>query len=161
MTFAQFERVDHEGRIELLAGELLTYHPNGIHYAESSSELAFMLRLAGVKAHAHMGYLLNRNPGTWLAPSVSVIHRNQRAGKYYESAPLIAIETIVTPEHSTNLPQKIHAYLDHGSIEVWVLHHKERRALVYSKDTAPRVETGSFHTDLLPGVEVPFDKFFL
>jgi hypothetical protein len=32
---------------------------------------------------------------------------------------------------------------------------------VYRKDAAPRVETEAFRTDLLPGIEIPFDKFLL
>jgi Uma2 family endonuclease len=161
MTLAEFKQVEHEGRMELLGGQLITYHVNGIQYAESSSELTLLLRLAGAKAHAHMGYLLNRTPPIWLGPSVSIPHSNQGRGLYYEGAPLIAFEVIVTNEHRIHLNSKVEAYLEHGSSEVWTLHHQDRRALVYRKDSAPRVETEAFHTDLLPGIAIPFEKFLL
>jgi Uma2 family endonuclease len=180
MSFAEFEHLDvGADNIELLNGELIRVPPADCDHNEGAEELASEIRLAmrslggfsGIKAHHEMGYLMTRDPHTWLQPDASVTHPNQPkernpdpeavVAKYYVGAPLIAIEMISGSERPRRLLAKVESYLDHGSAEGWTLYRVERRALVYRKGSAPRVETESFHTDLLPGVKIPFEKFFL
>ena len=180
MSFAEFEHLDAGAdKIELLKGELIRVPPADCDHNEGAEELAAEIRAAmralgnfpGIKAHHEMGYLLARDPHTWLQPDASVTHPNQpkeknpdpdaAVGKYYVGAPLIAIEMISDSERRRRLLAKVETYLNCGSVEVWTLYRTERRAVVYRKNAAPRVETQSFHSDILPGIDIPFEKFFL
>ena len=180
MSFADFERLDAGAdKIELLRGELIRVPPADCEHNEGSDVLMLELNIAfrqnkafsGMMAHREMGYRLTRDPDTWLQPDVSIRYPDQTKEKnpdpkaalanYYVGAPLLAVEMVSGSERPRRLLAKVETYLDYGSAEVWTLYRAERRALVYRKDAAPRLETEAFRTDLLPGIEIPFDKFLL
>ena len=98
---------------------------------------------------------------------MSIPHPDQRTEKnapddddeFYVGAPLIAFEIVSSPERPPKLQERIQAYLAQGSAEVWALYRKERQAWVFRKGSEPRLEAKSFRTDLLPGIDNPFEKF--
>jgi Uma2 family endonuclease len=179
MTFAEFERVDEvAGKLELLNGELLSKRPTMRSQGRSSDQLFCLLRLAlehsessdGMIVCREMGYCLSRDPDTWLQPDISITHPNQaleppaREGDddYYLGAPLLVFEMVSASDTALQLQEKVNEYLAHGAAEVWVMYQKQRDAWVYSSGSgAARHETQSIHSDLLPGIEITFDKIFV
>jgi Uma2 family endonuclease len=66
----------------------------------------------------------------------------------------------VGSDTATRLDRKVQAYLAHGAKEVWVLYPETRHAWVYvDRAQSARREEFSIHSELLPGIEIPFDRF--
>jgi Uma2 family endonuclease len=78
-----------------------------------------------------MGYKIGKKPDSWLIPDVSITHRDQPSGDYYEGAPLIAVEVISELNTANQVDRKIEKYLASGSLEVWVVYPETRRVLTH------------------------------
>jgi Uma2 family endonuclease len=113
--------------------------------------------LAG-EVFQEMGFLLGRNPGSWLVPDVSVTWVNQPGDKYYEGAPTIAFEIVSEGNRPVQIARKRQKYLECGAAEVWVIYPETRHATVYST-SGERREEAAVRSDLLPGVEILFADF--
>jgi Uma2 family endonuclease len=176
VTFEDLERLPEEpGKTELLDGELIQMPPAFLPHNISSEELHFRLRqlvetlrsgntARGLgKVHHEMGYKIGKGPDSWLIPDVSITHSNQAASdKYYEGAPLIAIEIISESNTARYVDRKIKKYLAHGSQEVWVLYPKTRRVLSHFAGR-DEVEIGRAHirSRVLPEVsEIPLSEIW-
>jgi len=107
-----------------------------------------------------MGYLMKGEPPSWLEPDVSVTDPDQPGDKYYQGAPMIAIEIISPSERSGEVQDKIRIYLTNGAKEVWTFYERNRTAYAYTPDGKFRIESAAFHSDLLPGLEIPFEEIF-
>ena len=69
-------------------------------------------------------------------------------------------EIISEHDKANSLQGKLAEYLEHGAAEVWVIYPKLRDAWVHCGSTQEAIrETRAIHSDLLPGVEIPFDQF--
>jgi Uma2 family endonuclease len=172
MSFADFEHLDAGAdKIELLRGELIRVPPPKFGHSRYSDLLSRELSTVienssafnGMLVCREMGYCLSSDPDSWLQPDVSITHPNQAPQndeEYCIGAPFIVFEMISPSETASQLQEKIDEYLANGAEEVWALYHKRRDAWVYSKGTnIARHETTSVHSDLLPGIDIPFDKF--
>jgi Uma2 family endonuclease len=169
LSFEDFERMEdeHEGKTELLEGELFHLPPPFIKHRRAAKQLFLQLHqqleqckkinpdVPAGEVFSETGYLLGRNPGSWIVPDVSVTWAEQRGGEYLEAAPMIAFEIISESNRPTYVARKRKKYVDCGAVEVWVIHPKARHAVVYTK-TGERREEKAFRTDPLPGIEVPF-----
>jgi hypothetical protein len=62
------------------------------------------------------------------------------------------------PDYPAYIARKVKKYLQCGAAEVWVLHPESRHAMVYTP-TGERREENAFHSELLPGIEIPFAEF--
>ena len=172
MSFADFERLEQGAdHIELLKGELIRVPPAKRRHNETAERLCDLLKAAIGRvrqenpaavfgaAYHEMGYELSRDPGTWLQPDVSVTHPDQGGDDYYLGAPLLAFEVVSGSESAQTLDEKVIEYLANGAAEVWLIYPNQRHAWVYSgTPVAARRETRSIHTELLPGIEIPFDE---
>jgi Uma2 family endonuclease len=171
LTFERFEQLpEAPGKSELLEGELIQLPPADTEHNEAAERLFLqffrqMDALRNVdpnysmgKVHHEMGYLLGRDPGSWLQPDISVTWPNQKSVRYYEGSPMIAFEIVSESNRPAQIARKRNKYLECGAAEVWVIYPETRHAMVFTKSTERREEV-SFHTDLLPGIEIPFADF--
>jgi len=168
MSFAEFERLDFEGpeETELLRGELIQTPPPKRCHMMLSERLSLALRMAFERlrvfnpeirlgrVHMEMGYQLSGDPPSWLRPDVSITHPDQASDDYYQGAPFMAFEVVSESDTAVHLERRVAEYLSHNAQEVWVIYPDRRHAWVYRPATA-RLEKRVFHSDLLPGIEIP------
>jgi Uma2 family endonuclease len=142
VTFEDLERLPNEpGKTELLDGELIQMPPAILPHNRLAKQLFLRLypiveslRAGGAalelgEVEFEMGYKIGSKPDSWLVPDLSIADRDQTASeKYYEGAPLIAIEIISESNTTRHVDRKTKKYLANGSQEVWVLYPKTRRA---------------------------------
>ncbi|MBZ5621572.1 MAG: Uma2 family endonuclease [Acidobacteriia bacterium] len=173
MTLEEFEGLpDGPEETELLEGELVQMPPPECSHMESAEDLSRLLYAALEhlrqaqptvelgKVHMEMGYLLTGDPRSWLRPDVSVTYPNQPRGKYYEGAPLLVFEVVSAEDRAAKLAKKVRLFLRHGAQEVWLIYPETRDAYVYKPGVDVAVcEKKAIHSDLLPGIEIPFDQF--
>ncbi len=162
MTFAEFEHLDCDaGQLELLKWELIRMPPAQNSHMDTSEWLYNLLNAAVQfgRVHIERGYYFPGEPGSWLQPDVSLTHPDQPVDRYYIGAPLIAFEIVSEGDRATDLDRKVSVYLANGAAEVWLIYPHQRHALVFDGNGV-RNETRCFHTDLLPGVEIPLDRLF-
>jgi Uma2 family endonuclease len=174
MSLAEFERLDQGAdQIELLKGELIRMPPAQRNHMEICRRL-FMLLNAAIEllrktqpdvslgtVYFEMGYLLSGDPRSWLEPDVSLTHPQQPGDRYYEGAPLMVFEVVSEYDNARQLESKVDKYLADGAAEVWVLYPDTRHARVHDRSSrAARRETRSFHSELLPGIEILLDEVF-
>jgi Uma2 family endonuclease len=172
MSFEEFERLGTSDQVELLKGELIRMPPAQFRHNRSAERL-FLLLTAAVDrlrqsgpgealgdVHHEMGYLFSGDPRSWLQPDVSLSHPGQPVDRFYTGAPLMAFEFVSESDSARELNAKVAEYLENGAAEVWVIYPDQRRAWVYSRSTRAAVsEDRAIHSELLPGVEIPFDQF--
>jgi Uma2 family endonuclease len=158
VTFEDLERLpDEPGKTELLDGELIQMPPAERRHSQLSKRL--LLRLFPLveslgadggargfgEVEIEMGYKIGNKPDSWLIPDVSIAHRNQAASdKYYEGAPLIAIEVMSESNTAGKIDRKIEKYLANGAQEVWVFYRETRRVLTHFA-ARDEVEIGRAH----------------
>jgi Uma2 family endonuclease len=176
VTFEDLERLpDEPGKTELLDGEVIQMPPAFLPHSLLSEELYIRLRQLVEalraddaardlgKVHHGVGYKIGRKPDSWLIPDVSVTHRDQAAsGKYYEGAPLIAIEVISESNTAGKIDRKIEKYLANGGQEVWVFYRETRRVLTHFAGR-DEVEIGRAHirSRVLPEVSgIPLSEIW-
>jgi Uma2 family endonuclease len=169
MTLAEFEKLDFDGgeQLELLEGELIRMPPAGCDHTDVVHRLYHSLIGSVAKlalpsigtVYMEMGYLLSEDPKSWLQPDVSITHSNQPRHRYYEGAPLIAIEVVSPDDRAKDLDRKVRTYLSNGSQEVWVIYPEERYAWRFGVDGTAKREEQAIRSGLLPGVEILFSDF--
>jgi Uma2 family endonuclease len=173
MTFEEFERLpDGPEDLELLEGELIEMPPPECSHMEGAQDLFTRLNAAVEgsrqgkladhlgRVYIEMGYLLTSDPRSWLRPDVSITYPNQPRGKYYEGAPLMVFEVVSAEDRAGELDRKVRLFLSHGTEEVWLIYPQTRLAYIYKPGVATVVrEERAVHSDLLPGIEIPFDQF--
>jgi Uma2 family endonuclease len=172
LTFEEFERLEdeHEGKTELLEGEMFRLPPPFAGHSRTSKRLFRPLdnqveeckrrkpECPVGEVFQETGYLLGRSPGTWVIPDVSVTWAAQAEHKYFEGAPMIAVEIISESNYPAYVERKLKLYLNAGAAEVWVIYPQSRHAIVYTASGQRREDT-AFRTELLPGIEIPFTEF--
>jgi len=69
-------------------------------------------------------------------------------------------EVVSAEDRAAKLAKKVRLFLRHGAKEIWLIYPETRDAYVYKPglDVAVREEK-TVHSDLLPGIEIPFDQF--
>jgi len=172
MSFEEFERLDTMDQVELLKGELIRIPPAEFSHNYSAERLFSLLKAAldvflqshpdsrAGRVHHEMGYVLPGDRRSWLQPDVSIARRGQVINRFYEGAPLMAFEIVSENDSAKDLDRKVAMYLEHGAAEVWVIYPETRHALVYYAGTESVLrESRSVHSDLLPGIGIPFTEF--
>jgi Uma2 family endonuclease len=170
MSFAEFERLDGgPDHLELLKGELVRMPPPIRPHMEICRRLFRVLDnfVEGRRAQAasglgtvyfEMSYRMAGEAPSWLRPDISLSHPAQSGDRYFEGSPLIAFEVVSDHDKAKDLNTKVSEYLRNGSAEVWLIYPADRNALVFSRDGAIRTESAAIRTDLLPGLDIPFDS---
>ncbi len=173
LSMEEFEQLDWGADdLELLRGELIRMPPPVDEHMNICERLHERLKtsverlrasnpdLSLGQVHIERGYLINRQPNSWLRPDVSVTHPNQPVDVFLLGAPLIVFEVVSQSRTLAELDAKLNEYLANGAAEVWLLYYWKRHALVYEGSKPPRVEIEAMRTPLLPGIEIPFAEIF-
>jgi Uma2 family endonuclease len=162
---------DKPGKQEFLDGEIIDLPPAKRLHTDLAFAVAKLLdstldalHQRGIalnldKACVETGYRLSQE--RCLQPDVSINHKDQPHGDYYEGSPALAIEIVSESNTARHLEMKVRAYLDAGAVEVWLIYPEWHVVWVHRRgtDTAVRKQ-GSLTTELLPGVTIDLDRLF-
>jgi Uma2 family endonuclease len=131
-------------RTELLAGHLVVREPAGPRHGEAAARL-----LAAIAAHvyprklgrvfaAETGFWLHTNPDTVRAPDVAFV-RSARFPElsdrgYATMAPDLAVEVLSPDDRPREVRDKVAAWINAGTLLVWVVDPVKCTARVYRAD---------------------------
>ncbi|HEX8834243.1 MAG TPA: Uma2 family endonuclease, partial [Abditibacteriaceae bacterium] len=158
---------------ELIDGKAVEMTPPGGNHGNDAVTIAALLHLF-VRAHAlgsvfvETGFVLKRNPDLLRSPDVSFVATAQLPGGkiprgYIEGAPTIAVEINSPNDVWHEVEDKVQAYLEAGSREVWIVDADSQTITVRTVDAPSRVYrrdetlTGS---EVLPGFTMPLSEIF-
>jgi Uma2 family endonuclease len=128
--------------------------------SEEIGKLAQAAVAAQFRGFADSRHKATGDPRSWLRPDVSITYSNQPRGKFYEGAPLMVFEVVSAEDRAGDLHMKVRLFVRHGAQEVWLIYPNTRDAYIYKPGVAVAVhEERAIHSDLLPGIEIPFDQF--
>jgi Uma2 family endonuclease len=156
---------------ELIEGELLPMVPTDFDHGDLQAEITALLRLHARmdgtgRVVAEVGFVLQRNPDTVLAPDVAFVRTErlpQKRTGFPELAPDLAVE-IVSPGNTTaELARKIGIYLEAGVRAVWVVYPNERQVVVHRPEGPPQVFTDGDQIDggeVMPELSLPVTEIF-
>jgi Uma2 family endonuclease len=72
----------------------------------------------------------------------------------------MVFEVVSAEDRAGKLAKKVQLFLRHGAQEVWLIYPETRDAYIYKAGVAVAIhEERAIHSDLLPGIEIPFDRF--
>ena len=166
LTFEEFERLpetDDPGKCELLEGELIQLPPPEKGHMLIAHDLQDALRPVAARSASmgrvlvEMGFQIGKK--SWLVPDVSIVYRDQKGTKYFEGAPLLAIEIISESNKAADVDRKIKLYLANGSQEVWVVYPATRCVWVYRAEGAQEFR-GVLRSRLIEGLEIDLAAIF-
>ena len=130
----------HGGRMELVAGRVVTEMPVGRLHAKLAAEIARLIgnfvrprRLGEV--HVELGHRTEREPDSVRAPDVSFISSDRLPGVtddgFVEESPTLAIEVISKNDRERDIADKIAEYLDAGAERVWIVRPRNKTVTVH------------------------------
>jgi Uma2 family endonuclease len=158
-------------RYELVKGELLTMSPSGYEHCRVIMKLATPLstyaianRLGEVIA-AELGFKLESDPDTVLAPDISFIKEGRLDGKpqgYPKVVPDLVVEVISPSERKSKVIRKTELWLAFGVKSVWLIKPQTRTIEIFSANRPRRVlsESDVLVDDVVPGFEIPVSVIF-
>src|SRR5436190_9191898 len=127
LTFEEFERLpDEPGKIEFLDGEAFHLPPAELKHMRVAKRLFLILMQTSYQAQTYFETGYKMGSRAWLQPDVNIAHPNQQEGKYFEGAPLLAIEVISPSNTAEFMDRKVERYLSNGGVEVWVVYPKRK-----------------------------------
>ena len=159
VTAEQLLRMPDDGyRYELLADDLIKMSPAGWKHGAVVGCLHTLLSRyideynLGQMFGAGTGFWINRNPDTVLAPDISFIHRDNFPASDPEEAfwpgpPDLAVEVVSPNDTMKYVDEKVKAWLDAGTIMVWVVNPKWRNVTVYRSANDIKTLTEDEHLD--------------
>ena len=159
-----------EGRRELIYGEVIEMAPAGEEHGHVEYEIVVYLGVY-VKANklgrvypGDTGFLLATDPDLVRVPDVAFVRRERvvRTRKYYPGAPDLAVEVVSPGDSYTEVNEKVAMWLEHGTLEVWVVDPRRQTVQVFKEGTDVTLKKGDEIDggDLLPGFRLPLDKIF-
>lgn len=137
--FWELPEPPHGGRMELVAGRVVTEMPVGERHAALAVELGALL-LAFVKLHrlgrvyVELGHRLFTNPDTVRAPDVSFLAGVQDrplSERYIADAPTLAIEIMSPDDRESDVALKVEEYFDAGAERVWIVRPRNKTLTVH------------------------------
>jgi Uma2 family endonuclease len=161
---------DSPYRQELIKGELLTMPPPGYPHGTVTMTLSVLLynyvnenNLGRVAAE--MGYKLEVDPDTVLAPDISFIAREKvgtRAEGYRSGAPDLAVEVLSPIDRKTQVERKTALWLELGAKAVWNVDPRKRTVEVVRADGERKLfhETDELVDDTVPGFHIKVSEIF-
>jgi Uma2 family endonuclease len=172
ITGAQFDAMpDEEGRRwELVNGELISVPSPTWQHQDFESRILFALRcyletskISGLAGH-DVEFALTDNDR--VRPDVCVLlgdnaRRLDPTKTPIPGAPDIAIEVISPSERASESHDKVRAYLQNGTGEVWQVYPKSGTVLIHRGEMARSLEWSQpVETDLLPGFALELGALF-
>ena len=162
---------DFYNRYELLKGELLTMSPVGFTHGAVTMNLAWLLRLQlqtnnlGVVVVGDVGFKLETNPDTVLAPDIAFItydHLGTASPGFHSGAPDLAVEVISPGDTKPEVDRKTALWLELGARSVWNVNPKKRTVEVNRADGSKALlhDTDELVDDTVPGFRVKVSEIF-
>lgn len=136
---------DHDGRCELVKGELRATSPASSGHGAFSMNLAAPLhqfvraRKLGIVMAAETGFIIERDPDTVRAPDAAFIRQDRIAAtgvsmKFWIGAPDLAVETMSPTDTVYEVDQKVQEWLAAETHLVWVINPQQQTVTVYRPD---------------------------
>ena len=161
---------DEPLRHELIKGELLTMPPPGYPHGTVTMNLSILLgshvraNNLGVAA-SEMGFKLETDPDTVLAPDISFIGRDSvrsPSAGYQPGPPDVAIEVQSPSDRKTQVDRKTALWLELGAKAVWNVNPRTRTVEVVWANGEKRLfhETDELVDDTVPGFRVQVSQIF-
>lgn len=152
----------HGGRMELVAGRVVTEMPVGRLHAKVAARIAAFLLAFSDKfrlgeVHVEMGHRTVRRPDSVRAPDVSFVSRDRLAGLpddgFAEDSPTLAVEVVSPNDRERDIAAKIEEYLNAGAERVWVVRPRNRTVTVHRPGGDSHTYSGS---DVLTSADAAF-----
>jgi len=171
MTAEELMNLPDDGNhYELIKGELLTMPPPGNPHGTVGMNLSLLLGLYVKtnnlgRAFSEMGYRLENDPDTVLAPDISFIARD-RVGVgpegYRSGPPDLAVEVLSPSDRKTQLERKTSLWLELGVKSVWNVNPRHRTVEVWRSNGERKLfhETDELVDDTVPGFRVKVSEIF-
>ena len=165
-----FDLDDDSHRHELIKGELLTMPPPGFPHGTVTMTLSTLLHNY-VKANklgilaAEMGFKLESDPDTVLAPDISFIARESvgvSSEGYRLRSPDLAVEVLSPSDRKTQVERKTALWLELGAKAVWNVDLRKHTVEVIRADGVRKIfhETDELVDDTVPGFRVKVSEIF-
>ncbi len=111
----------------------------------------------GVVCPGDTGFLLARSPDTVRGPDVAFVRKERvvRTRKFFEGPPDLAVEVRSPNDRARDIEEKVSAWLDAGTLEVWVADPDARTLTIHYEDRT-RVELRAedrIVSRVLPGLD--------
>jgi Uma2 family endonuclease len=146
-------------RYELVAGELRVMSParwsHGIVVGRLHNRLGPFIEQhkLGLVFGAETGFRLATNPDTVRAPDIAFVSRqnvpkNLPAHGFWPGSPDLAIEVVSPSDSTSEVDEKIDAWLNAGCSAVWIIDLKLETVTIYISRTDVQIRTSG---DLLEG----------
>ncbi len=152
-TADQLQRMPDDGnRYELLAGELKMMAPPGWEHGAVGWRLSMILGRfvedngLGRMFLAETGFLIAHDPDTVRAPDIAFIHSDHLPDEdpqdtYWPGAPDLAVEVVSPSDTVGEVGEKVRAWLDAGTLAVWVVDPRAQTITVYRSPTDVKILT--------------------
>lgn len=160
--FWELPEPPHGGRMELVAGKVVTEMPVGEIHAFLAVRLAALF-LAFVEKHhlgrvyVELGHRLVSEPDTVRAPDVSFLRRREGSPvtvRYVDEPPVLAVEITSPDDKESDVAEKVEEYLDAGAERVWVIRPRNRTVTVHRPGGDSHTYSGN---DTLTSADAGFD----
>jgi len=171
MTAEELLHLDDDShRHELIKGELLTMAPPGYPHGTVTMNISLLLgnyvktNNLG-RAVGEMGYKLESDPDTVLAPDLSFIARNRMGSLsegYRPGPPDLAVEVLSPSDRKGQVEGKTSLWLQLGAKSVWNVDPRKRTVEVIRADGHRKLfyETDELVDDTVPGFRVKVSEIF-
>jgi Uma2 family endonuclease len=157
---------------ELIAGEVVMMTPAGHEHGTIAVTISTLLRSHAAKnrlgfvSSAEAGFVISRDPDTVRAADVAFVRRDRlpavRKG-YFPGAPDLAVEVISPTDRLADVDSKTQAWLDAGTVMVWVVWPDTRSVIVHRPGLPPRIlheHDAITGEEVLPGFQCAVAEFF-
>jgi Uma2 family endonuclease len=117
------------------------------------------------RAFSEMGYRLESDPDTVLAPDISFIAHDTLGVHpvgYRSGAPDLAVEVLSPNDRKTQVERKTSLWLAHGAKSVWNVNPRHRTVEVWHSNGERKLfhETDEIVDDTVPGFRVKVSEIF-
>jgi Uma2 family endonuclease len=161
-------------RHELVEGEVRSMSPAGFEHGVIGQGLAARLSIfvlanrLGLVTGADTGFLVAHHPDTVRMPDVGFISQARVAEHgipqgFFPGAPDLAVEVVSPTDRSPEIAEKIAAWLQYGTREVWVVHPRQSTVTLHRPlaEVAVLAEDAVLESpELLPGFRVSVREIF-
>lgn len=122
----------------------------------------------GIVVTGDTGFLLTRDPETFVGPDVAFVSaetakKTSQESIFFESPPVLAVEILSPSNDVESIHEKIRLYLESGVKLVWIVDPEFRTVVVHRPDAQPTMfnaEQEITAEPFLPGFRAQIVKFF-
>jgi Uma2 family endonuclease len=159
--------------VELVEGQIITYHPPDVLHGNVvmnlSKQLADSLQKAAEPGYAcfELGLIVARDPDTVRMPQVSYYQRGERFAQtdavVTQVRPTLVVEIASTNDRRRDMTSRVQEYLRWGVERVWVIDTVDLQCFIHTNgqptEKLPAHETLTCNT-FLPDFQIRVDDLF-